>query len=395
MDPYSGAKEVNKQVSSAPAAPTLERPDERHASFRGIDSAVELFAVQMELPLRSNGLIDGMSLSGYQVAALHEWHRSTTEGCVQIRENEFYAKVYLAASLWPNFDVDGNVEHLFGKGTGVEIVLQGEVVGRTARPVNFPIRHHSDFEHYGVTNLSFPYAPPFYSVFGAQEFREGTKALAIPAGEMHERAEVVAFGGIRLMVPQLEVMFLDKYLSSETTPRPVDGREPVYDAIALAEKYPLDRGVVGDLYQKYFCDPKIKDAESAVASVADQVAHEARRITRVLRSVRNAIVEEHPDTAAPSVSELVAILNAEVEKSRTNPPSMQMFYGIEAATWIPLTAGDVNESLIVAPGYTDRMHEERSSALRSRAAEVKSNLTESARELDNVLRKIEEKYTAA
>ena len=104
------------------------------------------------------------------------------------------------------------VYYLFGKGHAVEIALIGDVQDRIAAKRDFPFRTHSDFDLYGVP-LDVEYSESFKLVFGAQETYDPTETKGLhnlPPGLLHNTAEKVDLGGLSVLIPQLELLFLDK-----------------------------------------------------------------------------------------------------------------------------------------------------------------------------------------
>lgn len=68
-----------------------------------------------------------------------------------------------------------------------------------------------------------PYPHAFKKVLGAQEFFPLTKTKGLknlPPDLLHTTAEAVNFGGIEIFIPELELLFLDKYFNAEISLRP-------------------------------------------------------------------------------------------------------------------------------------------------------------------------------
>jgi len=204
-------------------------------------------------------------LSEEQSIELKSWRDKTVKnGDIQLPTEEvFFKKVLLAVSLWRQKE-GKRISYLMGKGTGIEIALKGEIKGRKKRPVEFPYRSHSDFELYGVSyqegadgkgNIGEePFSENFRKIIGGQEYFpfSRTKGLkSLPPNLLQKTAEVVDFGGVPIYVPQLELLFLDKYIAQESTPRP-EG----IDAELLARQYVLDRERIHRYLEQYYIEPK-------------------------------------------------------------------------------------------------------------------------------------------
>lgn len=217
----------------------------------GIKEARELFD-NMDIPIQEDGMIS-KDLSREEIDKLKEWYENTREETIQMpTEQSFYENVLLATSLFPQQE-NGDINYMFGKGIGIEIALRGKVESREKNDVEFPYRSHSDFELYGMDRES---DTQFAEIFGAQErySTTTTKGLSnIEPGLMTNTAEQVDLDGITVLVPQLELLFLDKYLKQESTPR-----EEGIDAALLAKQYDLDYGLVYKYLLEYSIKPQIQ-----------------------------------------------------------------------------------------------------------------------------------------
>lgn len=220
------------------------------------------------LPIAPNGLVDATALHPEHIDRLRKWREvvSGNMGVEMPTEDEFYRKTLLAVSLWPQKDGDA-INYLIGKGAGVEVALRGNVQGRIKRPFIFPYRQHSDFELYDVKYNAGPsgenldntriYPEAFVEVFGGQEYFPPTKTKGLrglPFDQskklLDQTYETVDLGGIPVLIPQLELLFLDKYQAQESTPRQVDGKIMI-DAKLLARQYQLNTDLVHEYLMSY------------------------------------------------------------------------------------------------------------------------------------------------
>jgi len=263
------------------------------------------------LSVESNGLITSKPTQE-QITQLKEWQKSTTGdlGVIMPTEQDFYRKTLLAVSLWRQQE-GGKTNYLLGKGAGVEVALRGNVQNRTKRPIEFSYRSHSDFELYGVdynagdngTNLGGKpvYTEEFQSVFGSQEYFPVTKTKGlknIPSSLLHDTAEVVDFGGLPVRVPQLELLFLDKYMAKESTPR-TEG----HDADLLARQYVLDRARIHQYLDQLVIAPAVSEIqERTQRDYQNQLGGIKRNIGWMKQEFEEAGVD-------PSPQDLVGKLN--------------------------------------------------------------------------------------
>ncbi|GEM_PF-6461389 len=252
-----------------------------------VDEARKYFREDISLPIGENGFVDSSQLTDQQITALQQWREKTRDGFIEMPDlDTLVKKVFLAISLWPQKSADGQIHYLFGKGIGAEIAILGKVKGRT-KYAEFETRAHSDFELYGVRTESggSPYPKAFQKVFGGQEYRgpEETKGLKLgtPDVEKDKRdsilnhVEEVDFGGLKLLIPDLELSFLDKYIAREGND---ENGKPLHpggiDAERLAKAYDLDPAKVGAYLQNFYIQPNSEKIKKDFAVKDSQAAFE-------------------------------------------------------------------------------------------------------------------------
>lgn len=304
------------------------------------------FFRSLGLVMEDNGLIDKKPTEE-QIAKLHEWHEQTRgEGGIDMpTEEAFYEKVLLAISLWRQQEGE-KTNYLLGKGTGVEVALRGNIAGRTKRPIEFSYRSHSDLELYGVDyeagengeNLSGKsvYTEPFKRVFGSQEIFPLTKTKGlknIPPTLLHETAEVVDFGGVPIRIPQLELLFLDKYEASESTPRPEGS-----DAELLARQYVLDRTRIYQYWEQFVMEPAVAEIQSKTRR---DYQSQLDGIKRNLSWIKKEFEEEGIDFTP---QDLVARINERMQSAidlRSAKKSVS-YSGVRLNLWQSLSAEQID-----------------------------------------------------
>ncbi len=250
MNPFfdKTTESANKELTGKPVSPDIEAVNSARAFFEN-----------MGLPVERSGFIS-QNLSLKQIAELKQWHESTTvdSGAQMKTMDDFYRKVLLAISLWRQKDSIGTT-YLLGKGVGLEVALQGKVLGRKKKSVGFSYRSHSDFELYGVNDRGNNSL--FQEVFpGEESFSSGcgkTKGLVnLPPDLLSNTFETVDLGGVKILVPELELLFLDKYVEPEQTPR-----QEGHDSHLLARQYVLDREKIHKYLDPYVIKPAIQNIE--------------------------------------------------------------------------------------------------------------------------------------
>lgn len=278
----------------------------------GVKEAKELFK-DMGILVEEDGTIS-KDLSIEQMDKLKEWYDNTRDGTIQMpTEQSFYENVLLATSLFPQ-EENGNINYMFGKGIGIEIALRGKVEGREKNDVDIPYRSHSDFEMYGMDG---DYDSQFIEIFGAQERYPTTKTkglVELPPDLMPSTVEEVELDGVKVLVPQLELLFLDKYLRQESTPR-----EDGLDAVLLAKQYDLDYGLVYKYLLEYSIKPEITKKLSLEVPGRAQIS---RNINRFFDGYTEEYLEDYD--SYPSREDLCNEINGRINGYKAANPATLM-----------------------------------------------------------------------
>ena len=289
------------------------------------------------------------------VEKLAAYHQASKQGSVDMPDKQtMITKVFAALILFPQKEANGEINYLFGKGIGVEIALLGNCPGREASNAEFEPRSHSDFEIYDVKDDSvFDKYPGFHRVFGGQEYypEDQTKGLKqIPAGYLDQTHQVVDFYGIEVLVPALEVLYVDKMLKKESTPRP-EG----YDAELLAKKYKLNP----ELCKKLYVDHRGKiEKERIKASVPDFET----LIGKINAFVKDAI--ENNRAQINSFNNFVKTC-----------PFASGYQGIPFGAVVPLEGGDIANKQ-VTPAYIEKVEEKYNSYVQEKIDKLEKELAE-------------------
>ncbi len=260
---YAGGNMSIEKGGHQPQSPETTRDNQPTSPEVEMGQAKEFFQTRFQLHFDEEGFI--IETSADQIRQLAEWRKEVGVMPETPTIESFYQKTLLAASLWRQ-ESEGKINYLFGKGAGVEIALLGEVEGRKKNNASVSYRPHSDFELYAVEYNADEnganqggievYTDEFVEVFGPQEYLPTTRTKALedlPADLLHMTSERVNLAGVTLLVPQLEILFLDKWQSRETTPRP-EG----YDDEVLAKEYDLDAMLLHDYLQRFVIEPSLK-----------------------------------------------------------------------------------------------------------------------------------------
>lgn len=257
--------EVKDNLSSQPPGLEIVVSQTTHLiSLDGIGEAKEFFAEQGCI-VGADGLLKPPFTQDQlqKLKAYRESIKETSNGFEMPTERDFYRSIFLAVSLWPQIK-NGQIQYLVGRGAGIEVALQGDVNNRAKNDLQFLYRSHADFDLYGVNydvdpngfgNIGKqPYSEEFLYVFGAQEYYplKATKGLEhIPGKFLHETAETVDLGGIPIVIPQLEILALDKLLVPGTFSRPEGS-----DSLLLALQYDLNRDHILEYHERFVVEPQ-------------------------------------------------------------------------------------------------------------------------------------------
>lgn len=261
---------------------------------RKVSQTIEYFNNEYGLNIDDAGHLEAEP-TAEQLTQLRTWHKTTSNGgIIMPNMDTFTAKVVLANALMPQRDESGNITYLFGKGVGAELALQGEAAGRNKRAKDVPYRTHCDFEIYGATTDSYsaiPHSARFTAVFGNQEIYPvgNTKGLHdLPPDYLHKTAELINYGGVDLLVPRLELQFVEKFeKSNETVERRL--REKT-DAEWLATAYDMDTDLVHATIDSYVIAPEIAKFQEPT----DVARRTFLTLERKLTETKNRLTEDMP-----------------------------------------------------------------------------------------------------
>jgi hypothetical protein len=260
-----------------------------------VGSVISFFNSEFGLDMNESGTLEA-DPTEQQLDDLKAWHEKTSDdGIIMPDIDTFAAKVVLAQSLMPQVDQQGNIQYLFGKGVATELAIQGAVSGRQKSEQDTPSRSHSDFEIYGVEGASYSnieHSDRFRAVFGGQEIYplDSTKVLRGLAPDfLHDTANTVDYGGVRFLVPKLELQFVEKLISDhQDTEMKLRGHT---DAALLATTYPLDVGYVHQVIDEHIIKPELAQMQD----VGEESALISAALIRKVAQARNGLMAENPE----------------------------------------------------------------------------------------------------
>ncbi len=309
-----------------------------------MNEARDFFAQRFSISIDETGHLT-QPVSPEQIEQLRQWRRETfaaANGVDMPTRESFYQRTLAAVAFSPQHK-DDKIQYLFGKGQGTEVALQGTAVGRIIKSERIPYRSHSDFDLYGMDEsaLSNYQGNP---IFGGQEYYPSakTKGLsALPEGFLHATAQTINLGGVEVLVPELELLFLDKLMKQETTPR-----QEGIDAFLLAKKYQLDAAKLHDYAEQFIVTP---EKTRILAVYEGALGKQLSGVGKAFRTTSSHLSDELEHS--PTVEEVVIRLNHDVATQST--PTQ--WYGVHTAWYVPLSSEDVDQTgLVINEDYRNR-----------------------------------------
>ncbi len=338
------AESLNQEilVSQEKITPNIEAVKDAQAFFESKGLLVE-----------SNGFIS-QNLNQAQITELKRWHESTTvdSGVQMDTIDDFYKKVLLAVSLWHQSDAMGTT-YLLGKGIGVEVALRGKVLGRKKKSIDFPYRSHADFELYGVNDRSnsnlFEEVFPGEESFSSESRR--TKGLVnLPPDLLSKTFETVDLGGVKILVPELEILFLDKYVAPEQTPR-----EEGFDAELLAKQYELNRNKIHEYLDLYVIEPTI---QKIAQSFEDMEEEQMKAVVDFISfSVQELQIQGGILSTDGIVNNINLKIKSHIDTYKDNLDNISIS-GLELFLWKDLEPGQIDtDGNIIDPSFRKNLRE--------------------------------------
>jgi len=255
---------------------------------------------------------------------IRNYHIETSvEGIKFKTYDDFINKIILMTKVW-NQTENENVNYLFGNSVATEIALQGNVVGRKKNNHCYPYREHSDVVLYDVKIFDYDDtmdSNDFRNTFGNVEFYSSneTKILTmLPNDLLDNTLETVIINNKKILIPQLEIIFLESYLNRELI-----SREHGYDYELLFNEYELDINKILRYLEEYYIKPKINSDYEYYSKLLDK---QIKAIERILNN--GGKIAANLDNLELQISSF--------------PKGRSMIYaGINVDLWIPLTIDSI------------------------------------------------------
>ena len=184
-----------------------------------------------------------------------------------------------------------------------------------------------------------------------------------------------------VLVPQLELLFLDKYIERESTPR-TEG----YDADLLARQYVLDRAKIHEYLDQLVITPAILDTQRRIQR------HYQMQIDGIRRNI-GWIRKEFEDVGAdPALSSIVNELNArqQADLAIWGHESSRVSSGIRLNLWESLRPEQFDaDGNIIDQAFLRRLH----GKLQQKARDAIEVYKSEHLEVDRLFDEIEKEFT--
>lgn len=258
------------------------------------------------------------------IDSLRLWNiDSSIDGVNMPDYDSFIDKILVINKLWKQMGED-TINYLFGMGIGIELALQGNVIGRRKNNNCYPYRPHNEIYLYNVNRVN----NNLYKVFNNIKVynKNSTFVLSdMPSDLMDNNYDMVMIHNHKVLIPCLEILFLDSYLSGG-----MDKRVEGADYELLIREYELDLDKVISYLENYYINPLINNGDSKYDGLVDE---QISAIERILNTGKRA------DRSLFSLEEQIS----------SYPTGNNLKYaGIYVDLWIPL---DVDSVIYKKGGY--------------------------------------------
>ena len=259
------------------------------------------------------------------IKEIRKYHLDTyNEGIVISNYQEFINKIFLIVKLWPQKEKN-NINYLFGGELAIELALQGNVLNRRKNNHCYPLKKHSEIVLYDVKEVELGDTKGSANVkdaFGNIEYYSGaeTKSLSnLDKGLLDKGYDTVIINNEKILIPELEILFLDSYLQKELNPR-----KEGYDYELLLMEYELDTDKIINYLEEYYINPKINNDKKHYDQLLDK---QIKAIERILNNGGKIVTN---------------LENLELQID-SFPKGRNMNYaGISVDLWIPLSIKSIS-----------------------------------------------------
>lgn len=255
---------------------------------------------------------------------LRLWNIETSiEGILMPNYDTFVDKVLLMNFLWEQVS-DNKINYLFGMGIAIELALQGNVINRAKKNKCYPYRSHNEIYLYNVDkqhNNFYNNTITFFKVFNNVNIYPKTSTTMLHNLDnnlLDNNYDTVLIHNHKLLIPKLEILFLDSYLSRE-----MSKREEGHDYELLIKEYDLDLDLILRYLEEYYINYNISIGNSKYDNLVDEQIKAIERILDTGKKVDRSL------------------FNLEEQISSYPKGNNFKYAGIYVDLWIPLSVDSV------------------------------------------------------
>ena len=258
-------------------------------------------------------------ISTIELDKLKLWNINTTiDEVFMPTYDTFIDKVLLITHLLQQ-QTDNKINYLFGMGIAIELALQGNVYHRKKSNNCYKYRPHNSIYLYNISN-DFNYNI-LYKVFNNINIynKNNTANLHYLTDDyLDNNYDIVYINNHKILIPSLELLFLDSYLSKETSKR-----EEGYDYQLLLDEYELDLDKIINLLEDYYIKYQIKINNNKYDNLLEEQISAIERILNTGKKVDRSLFSlEDQISAYPKGKDL-------------------KYAGIYVDLWLPLTIDSI------------------------------------------------------
>lgn len=264
------------------------------------------------------------NLEDSDIENLRRWNLDTSiDGVLMPDYDTFVEKVLIAIKLWNQLEED-KINYLFGMGVGIELALQGNVINRPKKNNCYKYRAHNELYIYNVdkqNNNFYNNNKDFFRVFNIEELYPKTRTTMLHNVDMNlmdNNYDTVLIHNQKILIPELEILFLDSYLSGQMSKRSEGA-----DYQLLINEYDLNIDKIVSYLERYYINYNISFSNSKYDNLVEEQISAIERILNTGKKVDRSL------------------FNLEEQISSYPKGSNFKYAGIYVDLWIPLDVESV------------------------------------------------------
>ena len=264
------------------------------------------------------------NVNDIEIDKLKLWNiNTTTDGIFMPTYDTFIEKILLITHLF-NQETNKKINYLFGMGVAIELALQANVYKRKKSNNCYSYREHNSLYLYNVdkeNNNFYNSNNPLFKVFSNINVlnKTNTTNLHNLANDfLDNNYEIVYLYNHKILIPKLEILFLDSYLSKQPSKR-----EAGHDYELLIKEYELDLDKIISYLEEYYINYQISISDSKYDNLIEEQISAIERILNTGKKVDRSL------------------FNLEEQISAYPKGKDYKYAGIYVDLWIPLSIDSI------------------------------------------------------